>query len=964
MSFLNTLRQKVPLIDKISETFTPVLTRDERFRLTYKLPGEETILNGINADISFLSPYSTKFKRNRRPSNPNAQQPHIYSGKLFLTAHFLVFRDSFDNSHTILILNLSTIKRVERSPSESFGLILTITLYNGAQLLIQFVGLRSSSEQFSTQLKLLLKNNIQRAKQLPQFLRTCYTEFLIAKNILGKKGISAPAAGLGQRFKYPGHPDIAKERAKLRLWFEYFKENGKNMAMVRNGTFHKLIRIGLPSRLRGEIWELTSGSMYLRYANPGVYQRILEENRGKESQAIEEIEKDLRRSLPEYSAYHTEEGILRLRNVLTAFSWKNPDVGYCQAMNIVSAALLIYMSEEQVFWCLVNLCELYIPGYYSKTMYGTLLDQRVFEAFVAERMPVLNDYLVQHDIQLSVISLPWFLSLFHTSLPLEFAIRIMDIFFVNGPKTLFQVGLAILKLNTDDILQADDDGMFIAIIKHYFQTLNQSAYPDSEDPKFRQITKFQELLVTAFKEYSIITEDMINHERNKYKKGILQNIETFVKRTQLRQLPRTFNISQEGLSNIFDLFYQSIETHKISMGVGSSNMTFEVFEQFLSKFCDWCKPCPNDKDPVYRRQKNAFLRRLFDRWDTAKVGELTLNDVVVGIDSLVTPDLLESINYFFSLYDEDDNNELLPEEVLQMSEGLLLLTTPWKTGRVIDQLTKKSIENDIAAEIVRERAESLQLSKDLKLPAGVTIDEEKYRAEQTERYLKAASNFLQRCFEYAKPVELHNRIDLLDLSDDEDQDASGEQSKTVGTDGGKREKNKKNNDLRSIIANAALDPTHPKVIDLATFRMVILADETYEMFFSQTLRDSIHLDQGATINRGSGALKSMFDGIIADGRRVAEEVRRRVDSVSTRSGNVSPDSRAATPASNHGRFEDLDDLTTEMPEEGEGLLLNDWPTNNDDEEEGEQLSVEESNLLSTITSSTSDIQRDLIEFEA
>ena len=147
--------------------------------------------------------------------------------------------------------------------------------------------------------------------------------------------------------------------------------------------------------------------------------------------------------------------------------------------------------------------------------------------------------------------------------------------------------------------------------------------------------------------------------------------------------------------------------------------------------------------------------------------------------------------------------------------------------------------------------------------------------------------------------------------------------------------------------------------------MVILADETYEMFFSQTLRETPYTYEGATINRGSGALKSMFDGIIADGRRVAEEVRRRVDSVSTRSGNVSPDSRAATPADNHGRFEDiLDDLTTEMPEEGERSALNDWPTNNDDEEEGEQLSVEESNLLSTITSSTSDIQRDLIEFEA
>lgn len=181
----------------------------------------------------------------------------------------------------------------------------------------------------------------------------------------------------------------------------------------------------------------------------------------------------MKRSLPEYSAYQTEEGIQRLRNVLTAYSWKNPDVGYCQAMNIVVAGFLIFMSEEQAFWCLCNLCDIYVPGYYSKTMYGTLLDQRVFESFVEDRMPVLWEYIVQHDIQISVVSLPWFLSLFFTSMPLEYAVRIMDIFFMNGSITLFQVALAVLKINADDILQADDDGMFIAIIKHYFQTLGK-----------------------------------------------------------------------------------------------------------------------------------------------------------------------------------------------------------------------------------------------------------------------------------------------------------------------------------------------------------------------------------------------------------------------------------------------------------------------------------------------------------
>lgn len=39
--------------------------------------------------------------------------------------------------------------------------------------------------------------------------------------------------------------------------------------------------------------------------------------------------------------------------------------------------------------------------------------------------------------------------------------RIVDCFFLMGPKVLFQVGLAILKINGDDLLQTTDDGAFI-----------------------------------------------------------------------------------------------------------------------------------------------------------------------------------------------------------------------------------------------------------------------------------------------------------------------------------------------------------------------------------------------------------------------------------------------------------------------------------------------------------------------
>ena len=82
------------------------------------------------------------------------------------------------------------------------------------------------------------------------------------------------------------------------------------------------------------MWETLSGSIFLRYSHPGYYERLLQEHKGRTSTSTEDIEKDLHRSLPEYAGYQTEEGIGALRRVLQAYSFMNPELGYCQVRHI------------------------------------------------------------------------------------------------------------------------------------------------------------------------------------------------------------------------------------------------------------------------------------------------------------------------------------------------------------------------------------------------------------------------------------------------------------------------------------------------------------------------------------------------------------------------------------------------------------------------------------------------------
>lgn len=263
----------------------------------------------------------------------------------------------------------------------------------------------------------------------------------------------------------------AKQSVKENLWDLFFSDYGRGLSMYRTASAIELVKKGIPDKYRGELWMLYSGAVNELQTHPGYYQMIVDQSMGKKTIATDEIERDLHRSLPEHPAFQSPVGIGALRRVLNGYAHRNPSIGYCQAMNIVASVLLLYASEEEAFWLLVALCERLLPDYYNTKVIGALVDQGVLEELVSEHHPLLYKKLSPLGI-LNMISLSWFLTIFLSVMPFESAIHIVDCFFYDGAKVVFQVALAILDCNQEALLKAKDDGEAMTVLTGYLENIS------------------------------------------------------------------------------------------------------------------------------------------------------------------------------------------------------------------------------------------------------------------------------------------------------------------------------------------------------------------------------------------------------------------------------------------------------------------------------------------------------------
>jgi hypothetical protein len=181
---------------------------------------------------------------------------------------------------------------------------------------------------------------------------------------------------------------------------------------------------------------------------------------------------------------------------------------------------------------------------------------------------------------------------------------------------------AILKINGEKLLEITDDGQFIrfvycddlttlrlnivlhySLMREYFLSLGDSAHPSSTDPRTRAITNFQELLLVSFREFSIITEEVIAAERKKFRTEIVSGIESFSKRAAIRNLKSMGRMNKETVGLVYDVFFQAVcdvppidvrsvpgeDVAKDASGRPETRIGLRTFRVFLSQIATWAR---------------------------------------------------------------------------------------------------------------------------------------------------------------------------------------------------------------------------------------------------------------------------------------------------------------------------------------------------------------------------------------
>ena len=231
---------------------------------------------------------------------------------------------------------------------------------------------------------------------------------------------------------------------------------------------------GLPNNLRGKIWLMCLGNRFsitkeyyeievkkaidllleiqnkkkdqLKNINNKIEISKEEKEKNDRENSINIIDLDIERTFPYLNIFtHNSPLSEDLREILRAFVISRPDIGYVQGLSFIGAMLILNMDKFKAFVSMMNLIlDPAILPFYKFDQKGIKTRLLLFKHIFYFNLPELCEYFDFIQIKPEHYFLNWNMTLFSHCVHIDIAMRIWDVYMIEGLKSIYAAAIVFL----------------------------------------------------------------------------------------------------------------------------------------------------------------------------------------------------------------------------------------------------------------------------------------------------------------------------------------------------------------------------------------------------------------------------------------------------------------------------------------------------------------------------------------